>query len=49
MSPTPLHPAGIKEEKPMPDATSHLPAIPGSMAFVHNVEEAPAYWWLDII
>ena len=33
----------------MTDATADLPAIPGSMPFVHNLDTAPAYWWLDIL
>lgn len=28
----------------MPD----LPPIPGSVPFIHNVDNGPAYWWLDI-
>lgn len=26
-----------------------LPAVPGSLPFIHNVDQAPAYWWLDIL
>lgn len=26
-----------------------LQAVPGSIPFVHNVDTAPAYWWLDIL
>ncbi len=33
----------------MSDNTPDLPAIPGSMPFVRNVDSAPAYWWLDIL
>lgn len=33
----------------MPDATPDLPAVPGTIPFVHNVDTAPAYWWLDIL
>ena len=33
----------------MTDTTPDLPAVPGSMPFVHNVDSAPAYWWLDIL
>ena len=33
----------------MTDQTPDLPAIPGSIPFIHNVETAPAYWWLDIL
>lgn len=33
----------------MTDTTPNLPALPGSMPFVHNVDKAPAYWWLDIL
>lgn len=33
----------------MNDATPVLPAVPGSIPFVHNVDTAPAYWWLDIL
>ena len=33
----------------MVDLTPDLPAVPGMMPFVHNVDEAPAYWWLDIL
>jgi hypothetical protein len=33
----------------MADNTPDLPAIPGSMPFIHNVDTAPAYWWLDIL
>jgi quercetin dioxygenase-like cupin family protein len=25
------------------------PAAAGSLPFIHNVETAPAYWWLDIL
>ena len=31
------------------EVTPVLPAIPGSMPFIHNVDTAPAYWWLDIL
>jgi quercetin dioxygenase-like cupin family protein len=31
------------------ESTPVLPAIPGSMPFIHNVDTAPAYWWLDIL
>jgi quercetin dioxygenase-like cupin family protein len=30
-------------------ATPTLPTVPGSMPFIHNVDTAPAYWWLDIL
>jgi quercetin dioxygenase-like cupin family protein len=33
----------------MTDHTPELPATPGSMPFIHNVDTAPAYWWLDIL
>jgi quercetin dioxygenase-like cupin family protein len=33
----------------MIDDTPDLPAIAGSMPFIHNVDTAPAYWWLDIL
>lgn len=33
----------------MTESTPELPAVPGSIAFVHNVDDAPAYWWLDIL
>ena len=33
----------------MTDTTPDLSAVPGSMPFVHNVDSAPAYWWLDIL
>ena len=33
----------------MIDSTPDLPAVPGMMPFIHNVDEAPAYWWLDIL
>ncbi len=33
----------------MTDDTPDLPAIPGSMPFIRNVDTAPAYWWLDIL
>lgn len=33
----------------MTDTTPDLPAIPGSISFIHNVDTAPAYWWLDIL
>jgi quercetin dioxygenase-like cupin family protein len=26
-----------------------LPAIAGSVPFIHNLDTAPAYWWLDIL
>lgn len=32
-------------KNPAPD----FPAVPGSIPFVHNVDTAPAYWWLDIL
>ena len=25
------------------------PAIPGSELFIHNIDSAPAYWWLDTL
>ena len=31
------------------DNTPRLAAVPGSMPFIHNVDTAPAYWWLDIL
>ena len=34
---------------PITDQPPDLPAVPGSIPFVHNVETAPAYWWLDIL
>ena len=33
----------------MTDLTPDLPAVPGSIPFVLNVDTAPAYWWLDIL
>ena len=30
-------------------AIPDLPAVPGSVAFIHNVDTAPAYWWLNIL
>lgn len=33
----------------MTHATPRLPAVPGSISFVHSVDTAPAYWWLDIL
>lgn len=33
----------------MADVARALPAVPGSLPFVHNVDSAPAYWWLDIL
>ena len=33
----------------MTDPTPDLPAVPGMTPFVHNVDTAPAYWWLDIL
>ncbi len=32
----------------MVDATPDLP-VPGSVAFLHNVDAALADWWLDIL
>lgn len=29
--------------------TPDLPAIPGSVPFIHSLDTAPAYWWLDIL
>lgn len=29
--------------------TRNLLAVPGSVPFVHNLDRAPAYWWLDIL
>lgn len=26
-----------------------LPAVPGSIPFIRNLDTAPAYWWLDIL
>ena len=31
------------------DTTPELPAAPGSVPFIHSVDTAPAYWWLDIL
>ena len=31
------------------DQTPDLPAVPGSIPFLRNVDTAPAYWWLDIL
>jgi hypothetical protein len=25
------------------------PPMPGSELFIHNVDSAPAYWWLDTL
>jgi quercetin dioxygenase-like cupin family protein len=33
----------------MTDTVPDLPAVPCSMPFIHNVDTAPAYWWLDIL
>ena len=33
----------------MTDHTPDVPALQGMMPFVHNVDEAPAYWWQDIL
>lgn len=33
----------------MANKTPDQPAIPGSIPFIHNVDKAPAYWWLDIL
>lgn len=33
----------------MSDAMPDLPAVAGSVPFVHNLYAAPAYWWLDIL
>ena len=33
----------------MIDPTPDVPAVPGSMPFINNVDTAPAYWWLDIL
>lgn len=33
----------------MPDDAPGLPALSGSVPFVHGLETAPAYWWLDIL
>ena len=29
------------------NTTKILPPMPGSELFIHNVDTAPAYWWLD--
>ena len=29
------------------NTTNTLPPMPGSELFIHNVDSAPAYWWLD--
>lgn len=33
----------------MADPTPDLPAVPGSIPFINNVDTAPAYWWLKIL
>jgi quercetin dioxygenase-like cupin family protein len=33
----------------MDNTTPDLPALSGSVPFIHNVDNAPAYWWLDIL
>ena len=33
----------------MDNAKLDLSAVPGSIPFVHNLDAAPAYWWLDIL
>lgn len=33
----------------MTNSPLNLPVLPGSTPFVHNLETAPAYWWLDIL
>lgn len=33
----------------MTGTTPEVPAVPGSMPFVRNLDTAPAYWWLDIL
>ncbi len=33
----------------MNDMIPNLSAVPGSIPFVHNIDTAPAYWWLDIL
>jgi quercetin dioxygenase-like cupin family protein len=33
----------------MSSLTPDLPIVPGSLPFIHNVDSAPAYWWLDIL
>ena len=33
----------------MADDTPDLPIISGSIPFIHRIEKAPAYWWLDIL
>jgi quercetin dioxygenase-like cupin family protein len=30
-------------------ATPGFTAVPGSVPFIHNLDSAPAYWWLDIL
>ena len=32
----------------MTEPTPDLPAVPGSVPSVHNVDTVPAYWWPDI-
>ena len=32
-----------------PEDAPGLPALPGSVPFVHALATAPAYWWLDIL
>jgi hypothetical protein len=27
--------------------SKYRPPMPGSEPFIHNIESAPAYWWLD--
>lgn len=41
--------AEYQKENTMTDITPDFPAVPGSIPFVHNVDTAPAYWWLDIL
>ena len=33
----------------MAEAVPDLPVVPGSRPFVHNVDTAPAYWYVDIL
>ena len=33
----------------MSNGSQTLPVVAGSIPFVHNVDTAPAYWWLDIL
>ena len=33
----------------MDNDTPNLPAISGSTPFIHNIDNGPAYWWLDIL